>query len=198
MKIAGIDYSISCPSICIYDTNKSFIYKNCDFYINQQNVSKKEQNRRDNLRLNNIFLSHRLDSSFDEERYFFLADWVLSILIINNVNIVAIENYALGAKGKVFNIAEATGLLKHYLYLNNIKIFTYTPSFNKKTFSGKGNANKEYMISVFNEKNNINISEELGFKKDFTSSPISDIVDSYSLIETYIKESQIYYGKNNQ
>lgn len=193
MNIAGIDYSISCPSICIYDLNKKFNYKNCNFYLNQQHVTKKEQNRRSTLNLNNIFFSYRINSNSNEEQYYFLADWALSILILNNVNKVILESYALGAKGKVFNIAEATGILKHYLFLNNINIYTYTPSFNKKSFSGKGNANKEYMISVFNEKNKISISEELGLKKDFTLSPISDIVDSYSLIETYIKESQIYY-----
>lgn len=44
------------------------------------------------------------------------------------------------------------------------------------------------MIDTFNQIHGINIAEQLGHKKDFTGSPVSDIVDSYSLINTFLKE----------
>ena len=187
MIIGGIDYSITCPAICIYDSSKGKLsFNTCCWYFNQQEITKAEEKRRNTLKLQNIFWSKRFNTKTSEERYYYLADWALSILLSYNVQVVSIEDYALGAKGKVFNIAEATGILKHYLYLKNIDIYPFAPTLNKKMFSGKGNANKEKMIDTFNIKNSLNISEYFGLKKDFTGSPISDIVDSYALIDTYI------------
>ena len=192
MMVAGIDFSITCPSICVYNQNDGdFSFKHCKVYFNQQNIAKKEQVRRDSLSLGNIFWSSRFETQSDEERYYLLADWALSILINEKVEIVSLEAYALGAKGRIFNIAEATGILKSYMMTQGIKIHTYAPTLNKKLFSGKGNAGKDVMIAAFNEKNGINISEEFGLEKCFTGSPISDIVDSYSLIETFLKERNI-------
>ena len=186
MNVAGIDYSISSPSICIYDSLKGKLsFDTCVWYFNQQGITKKEMQRRNDLSVKNIFWSNRFETVSNEERYYYLADWALSILLMHNVSCVSIEDYALEAKGKVFNIAEATGLLKHYMFLNDINIFPIAPTLNKKLFSGFGNANKEKMITTFNDKNSLNISELFGLKKDFTGSPISDIVDSYSLIESY-------------
>lgn len=186
--ITGIDYSISCPCLCVYTDNKPLSFENVSFYFNQESITKKEQSRRKTLEFPNIFWSERFLTSNDEQRYYYLADWALSICLERHIDIAILEAYALGAQGRVFNIAEATGLLKHYLFRTGIQIVTYPPTFNKKSFSGKGNANKEKMIDTFNQKNKINIAESMGYKSDYFGSPISDIVDSYSLIDTFLKE----------
>lgn len=188
MVIAGIDYSITCPSVCIHDTDLGPLsFDTCCFYFNQDSITKKEAKRRETLCFPNIFWSTRFLTNSPEERYYYLADWALSICLENKVSVAVLEAYALGAKGLIFNIAEATGILKHYLYRNGIQLVLYPPTENKKSFSGKGNANKELMISTFNERNKINIQEHFGYQKEFTGSPISDIVDSYSLLDTYLK-----------
>lgn len=190
MIIAGIDYSISCPAITIYNTDSgSLSFENCCFYFNQERITKKEASRRENLSFPNLFWTSRPLSNNPELRYYLLADWALSICLESNVSIAILEDYALGAKGLIFNIAETTGILKHYLFRNGIQIVTYPPTENKKSFSGKGNANKQLMIESFNQKNGINISEHFGYDSCFTGSPISDIVDSYSLIDTYLKRN---------
>ena len=190
MILAGIDYSITCPSICVYNIDSGpWSFEKVSFYFNQDSITKKEQSRRKTLELPNIFWSERFLTSSDEQRYYYLADWALSICLESNIDIAILEAYALGAKGRVFNIAEATGLLKHYLFRNGIQIVTYPPTENKKSFSGKGNANKQLMIESFNQKNSINIAEHFGYDFLFTGSPISDIVDSYSLIDTYLKRN---------
>lgn len=188
MIIAGIDYSLTCPAICVHNTdNGPLSFNTCRFYFNQQSCTKKEEIRRNELILDNIFWPKRIITNDEIQRYICLADWAMSVIMLENVNIVSLEAYALGAKGLVFNIAEATGILKYFLTVSGIPYKTFPPTLNKKSFSGKGNANKEKMILSFNEKNSINIAETFGLKKDFTGSPISDIVDSYSLVETYLR-----------
>lgn len=188
--IAGIDYSLTCPSICVYNTEEGqFSLKTCRFYFNQQSSTNKIRAKRyETLNSLNIFESIRFSNDNETIRYYLLADWALSVLISENVDTVSLEAYALGATGRVFNIAEATGILKHYLFTLGIHVYTFPPSQNKKIFSGKGNANKALMIDTFNQIHGINIAEQLGHKKDFTGSPVSDIVDSYSLINTFLKE----------
>ena len=191
MVIAGIDYSISSPAITIYSTKSGPLsFQNCCFYFNQEFSTKKEAKRRESLSFPNIFWSPRFLTNTPEERYYMLADWATSIILENKVSVAVFEAYALHAKGKVFNIAEATGLLKHYLYRAGVQLVLYSPTENKKSFSGKGNAGKDLMIETFNQKNGMNISEHFGYDCLFTGSPISDIVDSYSLIDTYLKESK--------
>ena len=180
MRLAGVDYSITCPAICIHDDNNPLTWDNCLWYYNQKGHKQHETN----------FPAFNSDRFFDNKdiRLYALADWALSIIVEHNVDAVALEGYAMGACGRVFDIAEATGLLKSYLRKAGIPLYIFAPTFNKKSFSGKGNANKEKMIDTFNQKNKINIAESMGYKPDYFGSPISDIVDSYSLIDTFLKE----------
>lgn len=192
MIIAGIDYSLNCPSICIYDTLLGPLCHNTSiYYINQSNVTIKETSRRHLEASNWINVNISMHYEFKDciGRFQALADWSSSIIVLHNVDLVILEDYAMGAKGLIFNIAEATGILKQHLYLLNKKFITVSPSKSKKSFTGKGNSNKEAMIHEYNSKYNVDIAELLGFKKEFTSSPISDIVDSHALIHTYLKEN---------
>ena len=189
--IASIDYSISCICICIANISHKLCFENCNFYFNQEHVSQKELKRRKSLSFSNIFWSPRILTNSLEERYYVLADWALSICLENKISVAVLEAYALGAKGRTFDIAEATGLLKHYFYRNNIPIILITPTKNKKTFSGKGNAGKSLMIDTFNKRNGMNISEHFGYPKEFIGSPISDIVDCYSLFSTAYQNFQL-------
>lgn len=185
MIYAGIDYSISSPSICIYDDSKGkFSHETCEYYFQQHNVSDKEQERRLELKLKNIHPTRQYKWKDDYHRFFALADWSLSILIQYHVEIVAMEDYALGAQGKVFNIAECTGVLKHLMMLTGIRFYTFPPCYVKKTFTGKGNALKEDMGHEYKKKYGADISNLLE-KNDNWDSPISDIVDSHAMLYTY-------------
>ena len=103
-----------------------------------------------------------------------------------SVKFVIIENYALAGKGRVFDIAESTGLLKYFLYKNNIEIEKIEPTVSKVYFAEKGNAKKADMIQRFNKMERTNLAQQLGYDAEFTGSPVSDIVDSYALIYTHI------------
>lgn len=185
MIYGGIDYSITCPSLCIYDDSLgAFSHNTCKYYFQQYNVSDREIERRRELKLENIYPSVQYKWKDDYHRFFGLADWFLSILIQYRVEVVAMEDYALGAHGKVFNIAECTSFLKNFMMLTGIKFYTFPPCYVKKTFTGKGNAVKEDMGAEYKKKYGVDVSSLLE-KQDDWASPISDIVDSHAMLYTY-------------
>ena len=185
MIYGGIDYSITCPSLCIYDDSLgAFSHNTCKYYFQQHNVSDREVERRRELKLENIYPSVQYKWKDDYHRFFGLADWFLSILIQYRVEVVAMEDYAFGAQGKVFNIAECTSFLKNFMMLTGIKFYTFPPCYVKKTFTGKGNALKEDMGAEYKKKYGVDVSSLLE-KQDDWGSPISDIVDSHAMLYTY-------------
>ena len=118
MIYGGIDYSLNCPCLCIYDDSLGeFSHDTCEYYFQQHSVSEKEKERRLELKLKNIHPSVQYEWKDDHHRFFGLADYFLSILIQYGVSIVAMENYSLGSTGKVFNIAECTAALKQFMML---------------------------------------------------------------------------------
>lgn len=185
MIYGGIDYSLNCPCVCIYDSSLGKLsHDTCQYYFQQHNVSQKEKERRDSLKLKNIHPSEQYEWLDDYHRYFGLADYFLSILIQYNVSIVAMENYSLGSHGKVFNIAECTSALKQFMMLTGIKFYTFPPTYVKRTFSGKGNADKMMMGEVYKQKYNVDISL-LFDKQNCWDSPMSDVIDSHAMLYTY-------------
>lgn len=189
MILAGIDYSITCPAICIHSTESGPLsYNTVEWYFNQDGLTQKEKKRRQTLILPRIHWDFREPTTTDESRYELLAKGFLITLLVHSVELVVLEGYAMGAKGKVFNIAEATGVLKHLIHSHGIQIYTIPPKQNKKIFTGNGNANKDLMVQTFNQMNGMDISVEFGYPKGLTASPISDMIDSYALIYSYLKE----------
>lgn len=195
MIYGGIDYSISCPSLCIYDDSLGALsHSTCKYYFQQHNVSDREVERRRDLKLDNIHPSVQYKWKDDHHRFFGLADWFLSILIQHRVEVVAMEDYALGAQGKVFNIAECTGVLKQFMMLTGIKFYTFPPCYVKKTFTGKGNALKEDMGHEYKNKYGVDVSSLFEKDEDW-GSPISDIVDSHAMLYTYFNgNDNLKYG----
>ena len=168
MIITGIDYSISSPSICVFNGNK-FSYQNCNFYFLSDRKSLHNQFR------NIQGLPHPIYNS-QEERFDNISSWAIDKCV--NSDLVVIENYSFGSTGMVFNIGENVGLLKHKLFSNKINYFSVAPTAIKKYATGKGNANKHMMIEKFVEQEGINIRDELSLKEN-NMTPTSDIIDSY-------------------
>ena len=184
----GIDYSITCPSIYIHNTESKEKYQKG--YAWPNNLPKKFWDpypcnfvNFDNPNI--TVIKQKEDWENNEIRFFSLAESVISKILEHGVDEVAIEDYALGAKGKVFNIAEATGLLKCLLVnVYHIPVYAYAPTSIKKFWAGKGNANKEVMIECFKYKHGWEPSEKLGLK--YGGNPSSDLVDSYCVLATHI------------
>lgn len=184
-NVAGIDYSMSCPSITVWDGSQYHFY-----YL----ISKKKYAGQFSHNVNGILMS---EWNSAEERFDRIANWAIKILTHHNVTNVCLEGYAMGAKGTVFHIGENTGLLKHFMYKHNISFFTPSPNEIKKfarnhlpkdeqnTVNPRGNTvlvkmDKEQMLRVFFKDTGISLYDVVGVKEGAKDlHPIEDIADSY-------------------
>jgi Holliday junction resolvasome RuvABC endonuclease subunit len=176
MVIAGIDYSICGPAVCLYsdgDASTFFDHKYCSFYFLTENKRQSE------ISSMNIYGERMSDWNSDEERYETIADWAQDIVM--GCSSVALEGYAFGAHGRVFQIAENTGILKYKLYRLGIPVTIVPPTEVKKTFCGRGNGDKNAMYDAFIAETGINLKAILTPNKQDSVSPVSDIVDSYAI-----------------
>ena len=119
-----------------------------------------------------------------------MAEWSLQWISAAGCSRVAIEGYAFGAVGRVFQIAENCGLLKYKLWKQGIPYSVPAPTEIKKFATGKGNANKDMMLDSFKEETGVDIRVKLDIIKGYN--PISDIVDAY-----FIAKFEHFNGSNN-
>lgn len=171
MKIAGIDYSLNGPAVCIFEGKEHFVFEKCSFYF--LTSVKKNACR---------FLTNIYGRMFDDyteecERYDTISDWLIEL--IKDCDQIAIEDYAYNAQGRVFHIAENTGILKYKCYQNSIPVEVVSPSHVKKIATGKGNADKIMMYEYFVKETNIKLKNIISPNKKDIGNPVSDIIDSY-------------------
>ena len=179
MVYAGIDYSMTCPAIAIWDSTKTLSFENCHFFF----VKKEPKFIRDYKNIHGVLMP---EYENDVDRFDKLSDIVLMILKKFNVKKVCLEGYSMGSsKGLVFNIAENGGLLKYKMFKNQIEFITPAPTQIKKFWTEKGNAKKDLMHDTLFEKENVSVESLIGVDK--MKSPVSDVVDSYAMLQFLIK-----------
>lgn len=169
MIIAGIDYSLSCPAMCLMEKPD---IKNVKFYY--LTTVAKDTGVFANGRITGVLHSEYYS---EEERYDQIAEFFLSKLPTITPPHVYIEDYSFGSKGRVFHIAENCGLLKHKLWEVGFKQSAVAPTVVKKFATGKGNADKEKMVAAFVAETGLDLQKMLFPKK--LGSPVTDLVDSY-------------------
>lgn len=176
--IAGIDFSITSPAVCLFDVFAEEIhFDDCVFYC----FSKTQPF----TKIRNIRILPYPSYKTEEERFDKLTKKIMTKL--NGAKMVALEGYSFGSKGRVFNIGEATGLLKHKLYKSDTDFITVAPTEVKKLATGKGNANKETMLQAFIDECGIDLKEELQPKRKL-GSPTTDIIDSFFICQYLWRE----------
>ncbi len=178
MIVAGLDWSMTCPAICIYDTEKEFKFSNCQFffYIGKNKFD---------VDVGNLhgFMMSNWDT--EQQRFDDISEWGIKILTKYGVKAACLEGYSMGSSGRIFNIAENIGLLKHKMWKAGIDFITPAPTQVKKHFTGKGNAKKELMFSSLTEREpDVKIEDLLKCKPG--DSPVADIVDSYAMVSFFL------------
>lgn len=171
MIIAGIDYSLNGPAVCVFQGLDNFVFEKCQFYF-----------LTDTKKYATTFFQNIHGKLFEEyeeecERYDTISDWVMKI--VTGCDQVALEGYAYGAQGRVFHIAENTGILKYKLYEASIPLEIVSPSAVKKLGTGKGNADKTMMHDSFFKETGIPLHKILTPNKKEIGNPVSDLVDAY-------------------
>ena len=173
MIFTGIDYSLTSPSICTYNTEDGdFTFGACKIIV-QTDV--KVTNKKSNI----IFIKHPPWHDPNERYHNIWTGFCGSLL---KSNVIIIEDYAFAAKGKVFHIAENTEVLQYNLWKNGKDYAKIAPTTLKRWATGKGTATKEIMYeSYLKIPENPELRYISGSKSKKILSPISDIVDSYFL-----------------
>ena len=190
MIIAGIDYSLRSPCICVFtDTeDKVFSFEKCTFHFLT------DTKKYATFFLRNIYGERFQDWNQDFQRYKSIADWSMEYLV--DCDQIAIEGYSMGSKGKVFNIAENTGVLKYKIYNSGIPLEVVPPTTIKKFATGKGNADKTIMHQAFMRETGVELRKEITPDKTKVANPVSDIVDAFyickylhdKIINSYIED----------
>lgn len=172
MIFAGIDYSITSPAIAICKSYDSKIK------MRAWNGHKHLHAARDVF---DIQVLPYPQYETEIERLTALADAMALELLWNEVQYVFIEGYSFGASGKVFNIAEGCGILKHLLYREGILTTSHSPGTIKKFATGTGSAKKEQMMEQFEQDTQLDLFDLLGKKRGLKTipSPLTDLVDAY-------------------
>ena len=168
---------MTCPAITVADFDAPFSFTNCQLRYISEKVPKDG--------LPNIVGKRLEEYTSNEQRFDIISEWVLDCIQQTTKNEkcdaigVFIEDYSFGSKGKVFHIAENTGLLKHKLWRLGFPITTVPPTVIKKFAQGKGNATKEMMHDAFVKETRTPLMPIFQPKAESVGSPTGDLVDSF-------------------
>jgi len=179
----GIDYSLSCPALTFWDGENPFSYSSCSFYFFSN--QKKYKNFSFDRVKGSVQREYDLNSLKEiHQRYEDIKNWVYDCICKEydwqRPLLTFIEGYSMGSKGKVFHIAENTGILKHAILKSFDFLELVPPTIVKKFATGKGNANKEKMqLSFENEFPHLTDLKKTFMMTNKQDSPLADIIDSY-------------------
>jgi len=182
---AGIDLSLTSPAICINLNGDEFSLDTCTFNYLTDNVSKVKCT-------GNVYGSVFPNYVTQSERYHNISNWALQVLNNYGITKVFLEDYSFGSTGRVFHIAENTGVLKYTLWRNSIEVVTIPPSVVKKIATNKGNANKELMQEAFISETGVNFKSMFALTEKQWN-PSSDLIDSYYIC----KYGSLEYSKQS-
>ena len=176
---AGVDYSMTCPAICVDGNKFYYLLDKNSKKIDQNVVQKMDVETKSDIQIHGYTYYNHSDN--DITRWVTIGEWLLDILHDNEVSSVNFEDYSFNSNGRSFHIAENAGIAKFFMVGSGITINLISPTVIKKEATGKGTAKKEDMLSSFGQL----------FPKVFTkaSSPYADMVDAYYLwkTETYTR-----------
>lgn len=178
--VIGIDPSLNCTGICVRCGQAEH------FYVVTSHKEKKFIADCETNRINYIYCpipdklhNSSTDALNETRRIIYLSEQIKAVVsseIASNDDcdiLIRMEGCALRALGKVESLFALQHIIRERLFELGANMEIRTPSNNKKLFTGKGNANKELMVSTF-----LQTHPELS---EITSKFLDDIADAYSL-----------------
>lgn len=181
----GIDFSITSPAICFWNNQTEHKFENCKFFF------LKSSGKKLNLPRNILHMEASPEKNNTlrfTENALTLTNHIQKHLDFSSTPAIFMEGYSMGAKGRLFDIGEATGIFKYHLSKLNLFPQIIPPSVVKKQAFGKGNANKFQMLEAFkniNDSSKISWIDSLITKKQLLS-PLTDIVDCFFIANSTV------------
>lgn len=172
MKILGIDYSFTCPALCLTDgvTHRWWVH----YKLHGKPYQPLPEVE---------WAISTVDT--EVQRYLELAAWVVSVVTITQPDAIVLEDYAFGGKGRITQLSENAGVLKGQLFqqMPTIPLHVVAPTTMKKFATGSGRADKDIIWASFIQKEPTRKDwhERCHPKAKKITSPAADIADSYFL-----------------
>lgn len=172
--ILGIDYSVTCPALCLTDGSTH------QWWVNYKLHGKPFK----------PLPSVEWTASTTEgelPRFLELAEWVARVVKKTSPSHIVLEDYAFSRAGRLTQLGENAGILKAELFRNFPKIPFHIvgPTVMKKFACGKGIATKDDIWAAFlkREPHAAEWSTICHPKALRIGSPVADIADSYFLAQ---------------
>lgn len=173
MTVLGIDYSVTCPALCLTDGT-----------THQWWVNYKLSNSKPYQALPNVRWSPSTTEG-EVPRFVELANWVLAVVTATQPAVIVLEDYAFGAMGRLTQLSENAGTLKVKLYEQHphIPLHVVAPTTMKKFATGRGIATKDDIWAAFiHREPHAEPWAKLCHPKAMRiGSPVADIADAYFL-----------------
>ena len=188
MRYVGIDYSIRCPALCIFETNESppvWYKENCQIHFLTE---KKKHCYRITPNVTGHYMPLYREQD-DIDRFNKISDWAMSLL--KEGDSIGIEDYAFSAQGMVYKIGENTGLFKYKMWTYGYDFELVSNSKPKKLACGKGNGDKQAVWEAFVAETGWNIDHHIKQRSRKITSPLSDIADSYWICKWLFEKKTI-------
>lgn len=199
MRILSIDNSIHSPGIIdiLLDDSTLEIIKHRFF---SATTIKKYTNENDDTKI--VYIKNKeKESTFSKICFLFdiIKNWIE--LDKTDIDYVVFEDYSYNSVGMVFNIAESTGLLKHYFISRGAKMRLYSIPCIKKYATGSGNADKIKLDEFYEleiNKSEYKFALNTGFPELYLckSSPKDNLTDAYWIMRMFLDEIAIRNNKN--
>ena len=204
--VVGIDYSMTCPSMCIFNlSNGNFGFSKCQFVFQ---IAKKFDRTHDIVP---VLLPKTWNSR--EERWDFISEQFVSLLepfshSARGIAAIGIEEYSFASKSNnMFHVGEHTGVLRHKIHkrIGPVTSVNITHVKRMSGAEGGGNATKGQILRKFQLDDPVGYETLLGTvgirvtsrvkspgKKterivEMVDSPAVDIIDSYYLTKFLVE-----------
>lgn len=190
MRILGLDLSITSPGFCIMDVNEKYEITNIDLHGFTKTDKWKYEG--DNLTI------HKFPDDYNSHPSHYRPTLVYDIIkpFIENIDYIAIEDYAYGASGKVFDLAEFAGGLKNYFYSQKIPIKKFAPMTVKLCATGSGTADKVIMGMNFKKSSISKLVNQHLFDLPEYDNPQEDLIDA--LFMCLVLRVELAYGATGE
>jgi Holliday junction resolvasome RuvABC endonuclease subunit len=191
MRILGLDLSITSPAFCIMTVDDD-TFKIIDIELHGFTDTIKWQYCGDNLTI------HSIPENYKKHPPHYRATLILHVIdqYVNDIDYVAVEDYAYDGKGKIFDIAECSGALKNYFYVRNIPMKKYPPTTVKLAVTDNGRADKLLMLVYFKQSYLRTLINQHVFELPEADNPQEDLIDSIYMAN--VLRCELHYTKHGK
>lgn len=178
----GIDWSMTSPCICLTREIGNPAFNTTQFMV-QSGIQKYGGKWNKNILVKPLPL-HTYNSARFEKLATTAINFVKdSLQDGETIAMIALEDFAFAAKGKVFDIGENAGVLKYLFWKEfGVKMTLVAPTAVKKIYSGKGNADKDEMYKAFVEREGVDLVKIFDYTSKEIKSPLADMVDAFGVL----------------